>query len=222
MKVVELDDVKNDESRREKERIIARMHKAEKNFFGRSPLSKVLENTMSQTSKIRMMETEVDLLQSAQSIDRELKHRMNKSVYIKRDASQVQQHNLLDSILGDIKHLRNTLDTTLEKHIEKDGQRFPKSLSGAAPVSLSQHKMTQASILQSSSFAESVFNTLDYRQDAKLLAVDTSQSFIRSSMAKQNSPRMSMRKMVPQSQLNMAQDPEAAAEDEEMPMRLLF
>jgi enoyl reductase-like protein len=55
MKVVELDDVKNDESRREKERIIARMHKAEKNFFGRSPLSKVLENTMSQTSKIRMM-----------------------------------------------------------------------------------------------------------------------------------------------------------------------
>ena len=62
MKVVELDDVKNDESRREKERIITRMHKAEKNFFGRSPLSKVLENTMSQTSKIRMMETEVDLL----------------------------------------------------------------------------------------------------------------------------------------------------------------
>ena len=51
---------------------------------------------------------------------------------------------MLDAVLGDIKHLRNTLDTTLEKHIEKDGQRFPKSLSGAAPVSLSQHNATNA------------------------------------------------------------------------------
>lgn len=76
---------------------------------------------MSFNTKVQMLDTEVDMFRTDAEIGKHLKKSLNKSLFIPRGVSLMEQEKSLDSVLGDFKDLRGTFATTLKKHIEADG-----------------------------------------------------------------------------------------------------